>query len=238
MPVLQSKAPVSKRKHKHQHHIAPPSNPAVTPRQNGLKAFRRNDFNAAIDQWGRLDLGTDPAVRTALAEAHFRRALAVKDAAQSLADLARSTELMPGEGCYWYHLGLAHHRADQLDEALAAYARAGEAGFSRQGFGLVRGLAEVERDPHIDLETRHWLSPADRSALFPIAALLRGDAQAVLDARPGNWPVLSGVEGFDRLKAQITSNAVEQLSTLWRGLALIATGQMAQAQITPAPCDQ
>jgi tetratricopeptide (TPR) repeat protein len=219
---------VSKRKHKHR--FSPPPNPAVTPKQNGLKAFSRNDFSTAIEQWSRLDLETEPAVRSAMAEAHFRRALAARDVEQCLADLTRSTELIPGEGRFWYHLGLAHHRADQIDEALAAYARASEAGFSRKGLSLVRGLAAIEHAPDVDMETQDWLSPTDRLALFPVAALLRGKPQDVLDSKPGNW--------FDRLKAQVTGNAADPFSLLWRGLALSATGQVAEALTALAPPGQ
>ncbi len=163
-------------------------------------------------------------MRLALAEAHFRRALIVKDPSQQQAELARAVELSPGEGRYWYHLGLARHRADQLAEAIAAYTHATEAGFSRSASGFARGLAEIERDPHIDLEGLHGLSPADRAALLPIAALLRGDPQAMLDSRPGNW--------LDHLKEQL---AADPASALWRGLALLATGQTTQALETLTP---
>ncbi len=218
---------MSKRKHRHKHRFSPPANAPAALKQNGLKAFHRNDFSAAIDQWSRLDLEAEPAVSRALAEAHFRRALLARGAAQCQADLARSVELMPGEGRYWYHLGLAHHRADRLDEAIAAYEHAAETGFSRSGFGYVWGLAHVERDPRLSLGTLNGLSPADRTALLPIAALLRGDPQAVLGSQPGNRS--------DRLEAQAGGSANDPLATLWRGLAQIDTGQFTQALAALAP---
>ncbi len=168
----------------------------------------------------------EPAVRTALAEAHFRRALLARDSAQCHADLARSVELAPGEGRYWYHLGLAQHRADRLDEAIAAYARAAETGFARNRLGFVRGLAEVDRNPHVNLESLNEVSPTDRAALLPIAALLRSDPQAVLDAQPGDEP------------EQPTPSPARPTSMLWRGLALLATGQTAPALAALAPSGQ
>lgn len=182
-------------------------------------------------------MAVESAVRSALAEAHFRRALSLRDSAQCLTDLSRSVELMPGESRYWYHMGLAHHRADQLDEAIAAYARAAETGASLSRLGFVRGLAEVERNFHIDLESLNGLSTADRTALLPITALLRNDPQAVLpalaqrgDAQPGN--------GLDQPAAPTTGSANRPTSMLWRGLALLATGQIAQALAALAPLGQ
>jgi tetratricopeptide (TPR) repeat protein len=225
---------VSKRKHKHQHHICPPAHSPAAFKQKGLSAFRRGDFNAAIDQWSRLDVAAESVVRSALAEAHFRRALSLRDSARCLSDLSRSVELMPGEGRYWYHKGLAHHRADQLDEAIAAYARAAETGASFSRLGFVRGLAEVERHSHVDLESLNGLSTADRAALLPIAALLRNDPQAVLDAQPGNGPDQAGHPHAG--PASTSGSANRPASMLWRGLALLATGQTAQAlsALTPS----
>jgi tetratricopeptide (TPR) repeat protein len=201
----------------------PVSGPAGI-KQRGLQSFRQGDLTSAIVQWSHLNLETEPALRSALTEAHFRRALAIKDPAARLPDLQRAIELLPNEGRFWYHLGMTKHRADQFDEAIAAYDRAREAGYAHPAWGFVRGLAAIERDPQIDLETIAALSPADRSALFPIAALLRNDPQAVLDTQAGSW--------FDRVKDQLTNNL---LATLWRGLASIAIGQTPSAIDLLAP---
>ncbi|MBI4219485.1 MAG: tetratricopeptide repeat protein [Chloroflexi bacterium] len=208
-----------KRKHKNRQKHRPNLSLSAVLRQNGLKAFRQNEFATAIAQWSRLNLETESAVRPALAEAHFRRALVVRETPQRVADLRRALELMPMESRYWYHLGLAYHRADQLNEALAAYARAADANFPRRAVGFARGLAEVERNPRVDLETLEWLLPDDRVTLSPIAALLRGDSQAVLASHSDSW--------IDRLKARLTGNSTQ---ALWHGLALLSTGQVAQAR--------
>ena len=125
---------MSKKNKRHQF-PAPVSGPAAI-KQRGLQTFRQNDFTSAIVQWSHLNLETEPALRPALAEAHFRRALAVKDSAGRLADLQRAIELAPSEGRFWYHLGLTHHHADRLDEASAAYDRARETGFARKHVGV------------------------------------------------------------------------------------------------------
>ncbi len=209
-------------KHNKQHRFPGnvPSPAAI--KQNGLRSFRQNDFTSAIVQWSHLDLDAEPTMRAALAEAHFRRALAAKDSAVRLSDLQRAIELLPDESRFWYHLGLTHHRADRLDAAIAAYDRAREAGFTRNTLGFVRGLAALECNPQIDLESIAKLSADDRAALFPIAALLRGDPQAILETRSSSW--------LDWLTEQPTGSA-----TLWRGLASIATGQTAAAIEALAP---
>jgi len=199
---------VSKKKHKHTPRLSPPAGP-LTPRQAGLRAFRRGDFNTAIAEWSRLDATSEPGIPAALAEAHFRRALLTHDETLRKNDLRQTVELAPGEGRYWYHLGLAQHRAERLDDASAAYTRAVELGFTRGGVGLTRGLAEVERNPEVDLDAL-GLPETDWVTLRPIAALLRGEAQAVLDAPP-------------------PPNPNDPLAALWRGLALVHAGQVERA---------
>lgn len=190
-------------------------------KQNGLRAFQRNDFTAAIKEWSNIDVKAEPSVGPALAEAHFRRALNTADPQQRAADLARAAELAPTEGRFWYHLGLAHHRAGQLEEARTAYARAAAAGFARRPLALARGLAEVEHDPRMDGARLAAVSGDEASALIPIAALLRDDPQAVLAAGAGSW--------IERLRGQVRGDAV---TALWRGLAYLAVGDAAQAAKT------
>ena len=198
---------MSKKKHRHARRFLLQPGP-LTPRQSGLRAFHRGDFNTAIAEWSRADATTEPGLRAALAEAHFRRALITADANLRTGDLRQAVEWIPGEGRYWYHLALAQHRADRLDDAIPAYTRAVELGFTRSGVSFARGLAEVERNPGLNLGALE-LPEADRAELRPIAALLRGEAQSVLDAPP--------------------AHPDNPLAALWRGLALIQTGQLQDA---------
>ncbi len=180
-------------------------------KQNGLRAFRQNDFPTAIRLWSQISLDTDPAMRTPLAEAHFRRAVAHANQQQRLNDLQRALELLPNEGRFWYHLGLAQHRADRLIEAIAAYSRAIACGDQRAV--RMRALAELEREPHAAID---GLAEADRDALLPVALLLRGHPQAVLERNPA-------------------PNQNQAVSNLWRGLASIATGNLSAARDALAP---
>jgi tetratricopeptide (TPR) repeat protein len=200
---------VSKKKHKHPVSVVV-KGPAAN-KQNGLRAFRQNDFTTAIRLWSQIDLQSDPAMRPALAEAHFRRALNTADPKSRLADLQRALELSPSEGRFWYHLGTALHRADRLDEALAAYTRAIECGDQRAA--RLRALAQIERDPHFPLD---GLAEIDRGALLPVALLLRGDPQAVLDH-------------------PIAPKHNQAAAQLWRGLASLATNDLVAARdlLTP-----
>ncbi len=204
-------------KHKRKR-IVPPGAPA-SPKQLGLRAFHQSDYTAAIKHWSRPELETDPAVRAALAEACFRRGLARRDdLPASIADLRQAADLLPDDARFWYHLGLTLHRADQLTEACAAYARAADLGMRRPGSGFARALAELERAPELSLDTLPWLSPEERAAVEPVAALLRGEPQATLAASPGNW--------LERLK---TLGHINASAKLWEGLACLAAGEKDKA---------
>ncbi|NTU63788.1 MAG: hypothetical protein HGB05_10400, partial [Chloroflexi bacterium] len=200
---------MSKKKHKHLDPSTAKS-PAAN-KQNGLRAFRQNDFTTAIRLWSQIDLQSDPAMRATLAEAHFRRAVNTADPQSRLTDLQRALELSPAEGRFWYHLGLTHHRADRLDEATAAYTRAIECGDQRAA--RVKALATIERDSQVSLD---GLPEADRDALLPVALLLRGDPHAVLD-----HPVASGQN--------------PAAANLWHGLASLATNDFVAARYLLMP---
>jgi tetratricopeptide (TPR) repeat protein len=193
-------------KNKHKRPIPSMVKSPAANKQNGLRAFRQNDFTQAIHLWSQIDLQRDPALGPALAEAHFRRALHTADAQSRLADLQRALELSPTEGRFWYHLGMAQHRADRLDEATAAYTRAIECGDRRAA--RLRALAAIEHDPYTPLE---GAAEADRDALLPVALLLRGEPQAVLDRT-------------------VVSSQNPAASNLWRGLASLATKDLTAAR--------
>lgn len=187
-------------------------------KQNGLKAFQHNDYDTAIASWSQLDAASQPAVAAALAEAHFRRALQAPQISQRLKDLQRATELVPDEGRFWYHIGLAHHREGRLAEASGAYARAAGAGFSRRkALEMVRALAEIERNPGIDLARLPWLGADERALLTPVAALLRCDAGAAFTATSA---------------ISASSFRATAMGALWRGLALLSSGQPVAAQVS------
>lgn len=185
--------------------------PAPDPAKLGLLRFHQGNYPEAISRWSSVDPAKNPAVRTALAEALFRKAVAGRSPAPAaLADLRRATELAPEDPRYRYQLGLALHRAGELKPAREAYGRAAELGLEHRGLRLVRGLAELELSPHCSPDTLSMLEEEDRAALEPVAALLRGEARAVL-AAAARGPQ----EGPDRL---------------WEGLAAAAARDPARAR--------
>lgn len=197
------------KKHKHQLPASPSRTAAL--KQNGLRAFRQNKFTEAIQHWQQLDLAAEPALRGPLAEAYFRRALTATDRVARLNDLTQAIKIAPDDGRCWYHLGLAQHRADRRPEAIAAYERALELGETRAAPMVM--LARLEHDPQLPIDE---LPEADRAALQPVSALLRGDPAAVLGRSAAPH------------EPQATIN-------LWRGLALFARGDLSAARDALAP---
>ncbi len=153
----------------------------------------------------------------AVAEAHFRRALATRvEVSESVADLRRTVELFPEEARFWYQLGLMLHRSDRLEEARQAYARAADLGLVRRGIGFVRGLAELELDPKISLDTLQWLTLEAQTNLIPIAGLLRGEPCIAPTPPPHD-------------NVSKTPSIVDPVSSLWQGLTLLACGAASEA---------
>ena len=63
----------------------------------GLKAFRSSNYAEAIRLWNELE-SEEPAVRAAIAEAHFRRALGTRiSLPEAVADLRHAIDLFPDE---------------------------------------------------------------------------------------------------------------------------------------------
>ena len=167
---------MSRRNQKPSPTLAKPTPRPSGARGLGLKAFHAGNYSDAIRIWNDPEAGDDPTVSAAVAEAHFRRALATRvEVSESVADLRRTVELFPEEARFWYQLGLMLHRSDRLEEARQAYARAADLGLVRRGIGFVRGLAELELDPKISLDTLQWLTLEAQTNLIPIAGLLRGE---------------------------------------------------------------
>lgn len=194
----------------------------VHHKNQGLIAFRRKDYAAALRHWSIPALTTDERVRAALAETHFRQGLSLRHLPdQSLDHLRRATELAPNDPRYAYHLGLALHRANELGEARLAYARAAELGAPHSGLGYVRALLELELNPAAALDGLPGVSAEQRAALEPVAALLRGDPRAVLTAKPAGW--------WEQL---LTQGRAGQALELWRGLAQLAAGDADSARAT------
>ena len=170
---------------------------ARDPRERGLQAFEAGRFDDAIAIWSRL-MQVDRTIFSVLAEAHFRRALARTLDEDRLDDLRRAIELRPRDFRYQYHLGLALHRLGDLDGAIERYRAVVGQDPGIPGAGLVLALAHLEQDPLADVAALPGYDAQVHVVLAPVQALLHGAA-----------PLVNGDTPMERL---------------WRGLALIPTG--------------
>src|SRR5215212_9851262 len=89
------------------------ADPAVEVRR-GLAAFERGEYGVAIQAWTQARrAGAPEAVDRAIAEAHFRRALAATTDGRRVQELHEAVALAPEHAVYQYHLALAYHRQGQ-----------------------------------------------------------------------------------------------------------------------------
>lgn len=204
-----------------------------------MKAFQLGNYGEAIRLWNELDAEANPWVRAAISEAHFRRALTARlPEAEAISALRSAIDLFPNDARYWYHLGLMSHRHDDLEEARNAYASAADLGLKRQGIGFVRGLVELEIDPRVSLDTLLWLTPETRTALSPIAELLREVPKAAptRGVRPPAPKAPNSVVAVNSpLASPVTSPVVSPVVSLWKGLALLASGDASGAYTALTP---
>src|SRR3954451_4383093 len=127
-----------------------PPTTIADPRQRGLRAFQAGRFAEAITAWTPL-AARDPEVRVALAEAHFRRALAGTPLTRALEDLRRAIELIPDQPRYRFHLGRYLHQSGDLAAASEQYRAVLERDSSWVGAAKLLALATLEQNPHADL---------------------------------------------------------------------------------------
>jgi tetratricopeptide (TPR) repeat protein len=148
-----------------------------------LHAFQAGRFAEAIAAWTPL-AERDPAVRTALAEAYFRRALAGAPLATALDDLRRAIKLMPEQPRYRFHLGRYLHQSGDLAAASEQYRAVLERDSSWAGAAKLLALAALEQDPHTDLAELPGFSSTVEHMFAPAQALLRGAAMPADDESP------------------------------------------------------
>jgi len=164
-------------------------------RRNGLTAFKRGDYNRAIDAWERVAYQT-PSMRptAALAEAYFRRGVGAADPQAGLSDLQKAAELQPKDPCYAYHLGLAAHRQGNLDQAITAYRLARKKGefATRAAYPLALALLQQSQDPAADPV---WSGlPAEEQAMLSQADLFRRRPYTLSADAPLLWQGLVALD--------------------------------------------
>jgi tetratricopeptide (TPR) repeat protein len=214
--------------------------PAVVadPRQRGLHAFQAGRFAEAIVAWTPL-AARDPAARAALAEAHFRRALATPPLAAALDDLRRAVELAPEEPRYHFHLGRYLHKSGDLAAASEQYRAVLERDSAWAGAAKLLALAALEQNPRADLAKLPGFSPTVAQLLAPAQALLRGAAVPDQDETPVGhfWRGLARVAAGDAAAGDVLADerslpspTLNALRRYYRGLAAARAGDLDTTQ--------
>ena len=190
---------------------------AANPIVRGQETFHRGEYDEAIAAWEQArQESPSEALTTALAEVYFRRGLLwfyrwqKHDA--GLSDLDKAAHLIPGDPRYAYHLGLAHHRQDNLSAAITAYRLVLDAdpAFARAAELAVLVLLEQGRDPTQDAAWRA-LPSEQQAELSPLVRLLLDQPAALVSEAAVAEPT----------RATSTSTGLAQL---WQGLAAFESG--------------
>lgn len=170
-----------------------------------MRAFQSGRFGDAIAVW--QTLGADPAVARALAEAHFRRALAapivVVPTSEIVADLRRAADLRPDDLRFAFHLGRMLHRTRDYGAAAEQYRAVLARDPQNAAAARLLVVLTLEQDPWADLSGLPGMTPAVQAWAAPPQALLAG--------RP----------------PQVDDSA---LGAFWRGLGLLVAGDAAAAR--------
>ena len=188
---------------------------------DGFKAFKKEKFTEAIQAWGSLSPDSLPQLKPALAEAHFRRALGQADRSAAIPDLRDALGLVPEDGRFWYHLGLALHQNGELKGAREAYALAARHGFPRrEPLAYVQGLLELEAAHGEVAPGMARALPGlclEEDLIAPVRALLMRD-----------WTTLAALAPFPAVPHAKGTPAVPGMVGLLRGLGQVGLGQWAQ----------
>ena len=198
--------------------------------QNGVKAFRLEEYEKAIATWERIPVSNRPIPM--LAEAHFRLGLRLfygtdpqgglnhLQAAQSLSD----------DPTYAYHFGLASHRQGDLTGALNAYQTARKKPgpmTTRAAYPLALALLQSGQDPSAAPVWKE-LTPAEQSALSSAGAFRRRPYHLPSTA-PLLWHALSNLDGgnHEQAQAQLEQVIATNASAIEKGLAHYYLGVLA-----------
>ncbi|PWH20618.1 MAG: hypothetical protein DDG58_01715 [Ardenticatenia bacterium] len=199
--------------------------------EEGKAAFVHGDYTTALRAWNQAlyipsyeDVQSS-RLRSALAEAFFRRALSVPDT--SIDDLHEAIRLVPEEPRYQYHLALAHHRRDLWQSAIPLYRALLERTppYTRAAFPLAIALLETDAQPQADTVWQ-LLSPEEQMCLRAASALLTKRGKKDLDhlLSQAMHPFWTGLAAFRLKKSQAEAHLSTALqdSTLPRPVAGIA----------------
>lgn len=170
---------------------------SVNPRERGLQLFNNGRFNEAITLWA--PLASDERIRSALAEAYFRRSLTQLDAS-AIADLQQALVLAPNELRYSFHLGRMLHLQGDLKAAEQYYRAVLARDPKREAALKLLIMLKLSQNPQADLHELPGMSETMQRWIAPVQQLLGGQQPA---------PGTTAVERF------------------WQGMGLIAQGDAA-----------
>lgn len=192
----------------------------------GEKAFKKADYQQAIQEWSRVleDPDIKPSLRDkveqALAEAYFRygQHILFADAPRACELIESAAKLCPGDPLYAYHTGLAFHRHARFEEAITWYQETlrRDPDYVRARYPLALALTESGQDATRD----------------PIWNELDTAQQARLKCLPGNDHLAQGLlyisqENWDSAQAVLGRALEEPISLLAKGLAHYYLGVLA-----------
>ncbi len=202
------------------------------PRQRGLHAFQAGRFAEAIAAWAPL-ADRDAAVRAALAEAHFRRALGGPPLAPAMDDLRHAIVLLPGDPRYHYHLGRYLHQSGELTAAIEQYRAALEHDSSQVGAAKLLALATLEQHSRADLTALPGFTPTVQQFIAPAQALLSSRSVPPGDESPVGhfWHGLEQLATNDAAagdaladERSLPAPTLNALRRYYRGVAAIHAG--------------
>lgn len=180
-------------------------------RLRGLREFQAKKYDKAIAAWYSLK-ESDPALDKALAEAHFRHGLTQTNPDDQVADMQRAIDLTPNALRYRYHLGLSLHHQGKFEDAIACYRAVLTHQPDWPGAGMVLAIAELQRNPKVQLEKLPGYTPDIATKLAPVLELIKD-------------PKTSGIIEY----MTPATYQPEVLLRLWKGLAMLKEERYEQA---------
>ena len=226
--------------------------PKLDPKQQGLRAFESERFDAAIVAWSSLPQ-SEVAVTNALAEAYFRRAISRTPKAQpspanqaglsseqlvtQISDLRQALVLAPNELRYKYHLAMALHRSGDLSAASEYYrailqsnqptARPTTSGPARPTTSGPASRPASQNDPN-------WQTIRYGAEAALALATLEQDHQADLTKLPGSTPAIRAK--FAPVQSLLRQTPAKKAAKASAGRSADrSTGGRADREAEPAP---
>lgn len=207
--------------------------------QQGRQAFHDGQFSAAIASWQGM-LRHEARIAEALAEAYFRRSLEhirTEEHDYRIADLQQAISLAPNDPRYQYHLGMALHQAGDIAAASRYYRDVLRQAPDWPAVGMALALAELERNPEVNIAQLPGSTPQILATLAPVRDLLCNTATAYASGEHAAlWQGLRHIKdgtatAFAALDTTVplATTRAETLRRYYQGVAAALAGDIASA---------